>query len=266
MMETTANQSLGWVLVTGASRGIGHAIAQNLAQAGYHLVLWARTRRDLDGVRRELSQHGGQVRTWVVDVSDAEAVDTAAGNSFQGLTALRGVVVNAGGGLWNTIEQTPPHEWRAVLGPNLDGAFHTLRVAIPLLRAHPAAQVIGLASDSSYYPFAQRGAYCASKAGFLSLLSTARRELRPYGVRVTAVVPSRVDSYFRGKRPGSRPEAMSMAEIATVVGTLFNLPPRIEIREIQLSTLSTTFGPYPEIFAGDLAYTSYVNGPRTESP
>jgi NAD(P)-dependent dehydrogenase (short-subunit alcohol dehydrogenase family) len=266
MKEMTANQSPGWVLVTGASRGIGRAIAQNLAEAGYHLILWARTRRDLDGARRELSQHGGQVRVWAVDVADAAAVDTAAGDSFRGLTALRGVVANAGGGVWSTIDQTPLHEWRAVLGPNLDGAFHTLRVAIPLLRAHPTAQIIGLASDSSYYPFAQRGAYCASKAGFLSLLGTARRELRPHGVRVTAVVPSRVDSYFRGKQPGSRPEAMSLAEIATVVGTLFHLPPRVEIREIQLSTLSTTFGPYPELFTEELAPISHVNGPRTEPP
>ncbi|MGK4579913.1 SDR family oxidoreductase [Kitasatospora sp. HPMI-4] len=238
-----------WVLVTGASRGIGRAVALTLAEAGHQLILWARTTSDLVEVSREITERWGtQVRIATVDVADPEQVDRAAEESFLGLESLRAVVVNAGGGIWSSIEAMKPEDWREVMGANLDGAFHTLRATAPYLRKRPGAQVVGLASDSSYNSFAQRGAYCASKAGLLSLLETARRELREDGVRVTALVPSRVDTYFRGKHPGSRPEALSMTEVADVVATLFALPPRVEVRELQLSSIHSSFGLFPEVF------------------
>lgn len=236
----------GWVLVTGASRGIGQAVAEHLAGAGHDLILWARTTEDLEKVRSQLAPHGREIRTAAVDVADPAQVEEAAATSFAGIEALRAVVVNAGGGAWNAIESISADEWRSVLGPNLDGAFHTLKATVPLLRACPGAQLVGVASDSSLHSFARRGAYCASKAGLLSLLETARRELREHDVRVTAVLPSRVDSYFRGKQPGCRPEAMSLAEIGEVIGALFTLPPRVEVREIHLAALTTPFGPYTE--------------------
>lgn len=241
----------GWVLVTGAGRGIGQAVALRLAQLGHSLVLWARSADELRKTRAELAAEGAEVRSATVDVADPAQVDEAAAETLADLAALRAMVVNAGGGEWNPIDSTPVDEWRSVLGANLDGAFHTLRVGVPLLRRHPHAQLIGMASDSSQYSFAGRGAYCASKAGMLSLLETARRELRADGVRVTALLPSRVDSYFRGKRPGARPEALSLAEMAEVVGTLFTLPPRVEIREVHLSALTTPYGPYPEVARRD---------------
>ena len=150
---------------------------------------------------------------------------------------------------WASIETASTAEWRDVLGPNLDGAFHTLRAAIPLLRRMPGAQIVGMASDSAYFSFPNRGAYCASKAGLLALLDTVRRELRADGVRVTALVPSRVDSFFRGKRPGCRPEALSMSEVGRLVGDLFAAPRRIEIRELHVSAITTSFGPYVETYA-----------------
>jgi NAD(P)-dependent dehydrogenase (short-subunit alcohol dehydrogenase family) len=237
------------VLVTGASRGIGHAVAHALAQDGFDLILWARTAGQLDEVSAELTRYGRRTRVHVVDVADPDQVATAAAATFAGLGALRGVVVNAGGGEWASVETASTAGWRAVLGPNLDGAFHTLRAVIPLLRRTPGAQIIGMASDSAYFSFPNRGAYCASKAGFLALLDTVRRELRADGVRVTALVPSRVDSFFRGKQPGSRPEALSTSEVGRLVGDLFAAPRRIEIRELHVSAITTSFGPYPETYA-----------------
>ncbi|MGW2116633.1 SDR family oxidoreductase [Streptomyces zhihengii] len=247
---TPASGARGWVLITGASRGIGRAAALALAGAGYPVILWARTAADLDEVAKTIEQRWGTpVRTAVVDVADPERVDEAAAASLEGVESLRGAVVNAGGGIWSPLEEMSTDDWRQVLGPNLDGAFHTLRTALPYLRRRPGSQIVGLASDSSYNSFAGRGAYCASKAGFLSLLETARREVREDGVRVTALVPSRVDTYFRGKQPGSRPEALTMAEAGEMVASVFALPPRIEVREIQFSSLTSSFGMFPEVCA-----------------
>ncbi|MEU4062662.1 SDR family NAD(P)-dependent oxidoreductase [Streptomyces wedmorensis] len=246
--DTKPGGARGWVLVTGASRGIGRAVALAVAALGHPLVLWARTTDDLASLAAEIRERWGtEVRVATVDVAQADQVDQAVTASLAGIDSLRAVVVNAGGGIWGSLADMDAGQWREVLGANLDGAFHTLKATEPLLRARPGSQIIGLASDSSYNSFPQRGAYCASKAGFLSLLETARGELRADGVRVTALVPSRVDTYFRGKQPGARPEALSMAEIADVVAMLFSVPSRVEIRELHLSSIHSTFGMRTEV-------------------
>jgi NADP-dependent 3-hydroxy acid dehydrogenase YdfG len=238
------------VLVTGASRGIGRAVAVALAGRGFDLVLWARSGADLRAAAAETGARGTAVRVAEVDVADAAAVGGPGGASLAGLPALRGVVVNAGSGEWSGLAETDPAQWRATVGTNLDGAFHTLRAAVPLVRRHPLGQVVGIASDSSRYAFAGRGAYAASKAGLLALLETARRELRPAGVRVTVLLPSRVDSHFRGRTPGDRAEGLTTAELADVVAGVFTVPARVELREIQLAAMSAEYGPYPETFGG----------------
>lgn len=246
----TAAGAPNWVLITGASRGIGRAAALSLAAAGYPVILWARTAADLTEVSRTIEeQWGTPVRTAVVDVADPDQVSKAAAESLEDIGSLRGAVVNAGGGIWSPLEEMNTDDWRQVLGPNLDGAFHTLRTVLPYLRRRPGAQIVGLASDSSYNSFSGRGAYCASKAGFLSLMETARRETREDGVRVTVLVPSRVDTYFRGKQPGSRPEALTMTEVGDMVASVFTLPARIEVREIQFSSITSSFGMFPEVCA-----------------
>jgi NAD(P)-dependent dehydrogenase (short-subunit alcohol dehydrogenase family) len=155
-------------------------------------------------------------------------------------------VVNAGGGSWNTVEEMSTDQWRDMIGTNLDGAFHTVHRALPLLRANPWAQLIGISSDSAQFSFPTRGAYCAAKAGLASLLETVRRETRDTGLRVSTVSLSRVDTYFRGKQPGTRPEALSIEDAALVVSGIFTLPWRVEIRDIEASAITSTFGPYPE--------------------
>ncbi|MBN9795614.1 short-chain dehydrogenase [Pseudonocardia sp. TMWB2A] len=239
----------GTVLVTGASRGIGRAIAFALAKSGFDLILWARTEHDLASAAEQATELGARVTTALVDVADPAAVDRAGADSLSDVPILRAVIVNAGGGTWNAVDRISNEEWRSVVGPNLDGAFHTLRLTVPVLREVLGAQIIGIASDSSYYAYPTRSAYCASKAGFLALLNTTRREVRPHGVRVTAVVPSRVDSYFRGKRPGARPEALSIDEMGEIVVSLLTVPPRVEVQEITLASVTSTFGPYDELYS-----------------
>jgi NADP-dependent 3-hydroxy acid dehydrogenase YdfG len=77
-------------------------------------------------------------------------------------------------------------------------------------------------------------------------MESARRELRPHGVRVTNLLASRVDTHFRGKQPGSRPEALSAEEVGAVIASIFQLPAKVEFRELQLAAISTTFGPFEE--------------------
>jgi NADP-dependent 3-hydroxy acid dehydrogenase YdfG len=241
----------GHVLVTGASRGIGSEVARVLATLGYGLVLWARTEQDLGAVADECQRHGADVRWALVDVADEEQVTAAGGRSLEGLTALRAAVINAGEGAWGALTETTPQQWRTVMATNLEGAFHSVRLALPLVRRHGVGQVIAIGSDSGLYATPGRAAYSASKAGLMALMEVVRAECRPDGVRVTTLAPSRVDTYFRGKRPGMRPQSLSAIEVATVVASVLELPTRVEIREMRLAAITSTYGPYPEVDDGE---------------
>ncbi|MER5214815.1 SDR family NAD(P)-dependent oxidoreductase [Streptomyces sp. NPDC002838] len=237
------------ILITGASRGIGRATAKALAARGFDLALWARTERDLADTARELAAGGTNVRTAVVDVGDADAVRRAAAASCADPGGLAGLVLNAGAGVWTPLSDLGPIEWHRTIRTNLDGAFHALTAAMPSLIAGRGL-IVGLLSDSVLHPFPERAAYSAAKSGMRALLEVARRELRQNGVRVSLVLPSRVDTSFQGAHreagPGTRPGALSAADVAQVVAALYETPAHVEIRETHVAATTSTFGPFPE--------------------
>jgi NADP-dependent 3-hydroxy acid dehydrogenase YdfG len=235
-----------WVLITGASRGIGAGIARQLARAGYNLILWARTASDLDAVAEECRALGVAIETASVDVSDPGSVVAAASATLTKIDSLRGCVVNAGSATFDKLSQFSDDAWRAVIGVNLDGAFYTLKAALPLLERCAYSQVISLGSQAALFGFEDQAGYCASKWGLNGLIETVRREKRAVGIRVSNLVLSGVDTFFRGKKPGDRLGSLEIEDIASVVGSLFAMPKYIEVREIHLSSMHNPFGPFPE--------------------
>ncbi|WP_285499505.1 SDR family NAD(P)-dependent oxidoreductase [Actinokineospora sp. NBRC 105648] len=233
--------------MTGASRGIGAAVAERLATDGFDLVLWARSADGLASTAAAVEAAGGAVRTAVVDVGDADQVTAASAHLAE---PLAGVVLNAGSGRWSPLSDVDLDDWDRTLRTNLHGAFHTLRATVPRLVARRAGLIVGVLSDSVLYPHADRTAYSASKAGMGALLESVRREVRHLGVRVSALLPSRVDTHFQGSHadaaPGTRVGALTAAEVAGVVATLFAAPPGVEIRHLQLAAMTATYGPFPE--------------------
>lgn len=238
------------VLVTGASRGIGARTALRLAAAGFDLVLWARTLEDLRQTQQQAAEFGVDVDIAAVDVSDAAQV-SAGYAAIRWHSPLAGLVLNAGSGIWQPITEIDDAVWDQTLATNLRGAMLVLKQVLPDLRRARGGLVVGLLSDSARYPFPGRGAYAASKAGLAALLEVARREARESGVRVTALLPSRVDTSFQGSLEfagaGCRPGSLSADTVAEVIGWLFELPAEVEVRELQLSALTSTFGPYQEV-------------------
>ncbi|MGI8664563.1 MAG: SDR family NAD(P)-dependent oxidoreductase [Jatrophihabitans sp.] len=239
----------GTVLVTGASRGIGRECALRLAAAGYDLVLWARSAEELDETREQAARSLTRVSVRVVDVIDAEQV--AAGYAeIEATGPLAGLVLNAGSGIWQPITEISDAIWDETLATNLRSAMLILRHALPGFRQAGGGLIVGILSDSARFAFPGRAAYSASKAGLAALLEVTRREVRDRGVRVSALVPSRVDTSFQGSMavagPGSRPGSLSATAVADVIGWLFDLPPELEVRELQLAALTAPFGPYEE--------------------
>lgn len=242
----------GWVLVTGASRGIGAAVARRLWEAGFGVILVARNRACLAEVAASLSPDGKRIRWAAADVGDPAQMAGALAATLPEAELLSGVVINAGHGRWRPVQAIPLDEWRATLDGNLTGAFVTLKCVLPRLDFAAAPIVLGMLSDSALCAFPNRAAYASAKAGLESLLGTVRREYRGRGLRVSLIYPSSVDTHFAGSHeqsgPGTRADGLSADQVADAVHWIFDAPRSVEIRRLDLASIRDTFGLEEERF------------------
>ena len=193
-------------VVTGASRGIGRAIAMRLAEAGAEIALWARDAIALRTAASEIAAARGKARAIVVDVTDSDAVSQAADLVRATMPPVRVVVNNAGAVLRKATEMITDAEWRAIIAVNLDGAFYVTRAFIPDLE-HNAGRVINIASIAGREGTALLAAYCAAKHGLIGLTRSLAEELRAAKVCVNAICPGSVDTaMLREGMPGARPD------------------------------------------------------------
>lgn len=200
-------------VVTGASRGIGRAIALRLAEAGAEVALWARDATALQRVANELTVLGARVQATACDVADPAAVDSAAERVRRTLAPVTIVVNNAGTVLRKPTAATTDADWRRVMAVNLDGTFYVTRAFLPdLTRA--GGRVINVSSIAGREGTALLAAYCAAKHGVVGLTRALAEELRAAKVSVNAICPGSVDTVMLHEGMPGASAAMSPDDIA----------------------------------------------------
>lgn len=234
----------GRILITGASKGIGRAIAVALAREGFDLILWSRSQDRLAQAKEECEKHGVSVHTQCVDITQWQMVREAGAESV-GDKNLAGVVINAGSGIWEPLDKVSVEQWLATQDVNLNGAFYTLKATMAALLRAGRGRVVVIGSDASLFPFRERTAYCASKWGLAGFIESAREELRPCGISITQLLPSRVATEFVGSGNVSRKHALKAEDVAAIARFIFSLPDHIEIRSLSCASMLETFGPFP---------------------
>lgn len=193
-------------VITGASRGIGRAIALRLAELGAEVALWARDQSALRNVSTEIVAARGKARAIVVDVTDSGAVTRASELVRATMPPVRIVVNNAGAVLRKQTEEITDAEWRRIMAVNLDGTFYVTRAFLPDLE-HNQGRVINIASIAGREGTALLAAYCAAKHGVVGLTRALAEELRAAKVSVNAICPGSVDTQMlREGMPGARPD------------------------------------------------------------
>jgi NAD(P)-dependent dehydrogenase (short-subunit alcohol dehydrogenase family) len=176
-------------VVTGASRGIGLAIARVLAREGLSLVLVARNRKLLAEAARRIDGEAWIVAADVTKPADVKRLFATVGRRSKQLDVL---VNNAGVFTYKAFERTTLEDWRRNIEANLTSLFLTTQAALPLLdrrRSQASSHVVNILSISSREAFPNCSAYCASKFGALGLTRVLAEELRARRIRVTAVLP-----------------------------------------------------------------------------
>ena len=219
-------------LVTGASRGIGRAVADGLHAAGAHVVRLARSLQEGSADRRT------DLRC---DVTDPRAVERAIGRVLTELGVPDVVVNNAGTFFIKRIEETTPDEFERTIAVNLIGPFLVARALVPHFVQRGTGHLVTIGSVSDHVAYSGSTAYAASKYGLRGMHEVLRQDLSRTGVRTTLVSPGPVDTpMWDAVDPDSKPgftkrSAMLQAEdVAAAVLYAVTQAPRVDVTEIRL--------------------------------
>ena len=200
-------------VVTGASRGIGAAVARQLSAAGVSVGLASRSGDDL-GLDNAIGLR--------CDVTDPTQVDAAVAATVERFGQLDILVANAGVGAYGPFLELSAEHLEEMIDVNLKGTIYAVRAALPHLLESGAADIVTLASEAGRRGFPGEAVYCASKFGQVGFTRALDGELREHGVRCTNVCPGGVATDFalddgRGRSPDVLPGMMTADDVAEVV-------------------------------------------------
>jgi 3-oxoacyl-[acyl-carrier protein] reductase len=222
-------------LVTGGSRGIGLAVTEHLLEAGWTVFLCSRSESAVAAALAGLEQHHpGSVFARTCDVREQGEVEETVAWVLEQAGRIDCLVNNAGLGIFGSVETISPDDWRLVLRTNLDGAYYAIHAAAPAMKEQGEGWIINIASLASRNAFGGGAAYNASKFGLLGLSDASMLDLRPHGIRVSAILPGSVDTDFSTSGQDESWKLTSDDVARTVMDLLAYpgraLPSRVELR------------------------------------
>ena len=228
------------VLITGASRGIGLAIARALDREGAQLILVGRKRGPL---ARAAAQLPGTVMSVPVDVTQPAGVKRLMAAVQKQIRRLDVLINNAGVFTFKPFAKTTLEDWRRNLDTNLTSIFLTTQAALPLL-TRSQGDVVNILSISSRIAFPNCAAYSAAKFGARGLTGVLRRELRAQGIRVTAVFPGMTATRMKDELdfPVRSEELLQPEDVAAAVLSVLVQPRRATVEEIFLMPSAGALG------------------------
>ena len=176
-------------VITGASKGLGKAMALALGGAGARLALVSRNVEQLDDVAAAVAQAGGEAATFQADVGDEEQVAALERQVIERFRRVQIVINNAGVNIRKAVTDFTLAEWQSVLNTNLTGAFLMCRAFVPHMKGHGYGRILNVTSIMSHVSIAGRTAYSASKAGLLGFTRALALEVAADGITVNGISP-----------------------------------------------------------------------------
>jgi len=224
-------------IVTGGTKGIGRAVAEALVREGTHVCISARKRSEIDQTVDALARlEKGRVTGIVCDVCDYSQVQALMDRTVLEFGGLDILVNSAGIGIFSTVEEMSPEDFRAVIETNLFGVYYCCHEAVPLIKQRGGGYIINMSSLAGANPHPRMAAYNASKFGLNGFSEALMQEVRHDGIKVSYIMPGSVNTEFGGDKPGEDKNwQLQPEDIARVVIDLLHhdersLPSRVEIR------------------------------------
>lgn len=182
-------------IVTGASRGLGSAIADELGHGGAKVVVnYSRSKEPAEELAEHLKESGTEAVAVQADVSDAEQAEKLINETIEHFGQIDILVNNAGINRDKTLKKLEVDDWDEVIQVDLNSAFYTVRAALPHMIEHGSGKIINMSSFVGEAGNIGQANYAAAKAGLLGFTKTAAQELARYGITVNALCPGFIET------------------------------------------------------------------------
>ncbi|MEO8274601.1 MAG: SDR family oxidoreductase [Thermoanaerobaculia bacterium] len=224
-------------IVTGASSGIGRAIAAELVGAGAHVILAARRAAALDTVATELAQGPGRAIAVLTDVADESAIERLVARAIGAFGRLDILVNAAGIGGFGLVHKLDAALLDRIWAVNVRGAILAAKHVVPILAGQGHGAIVNIGSVSSKRGWPQGTPYVASKFALRGFTECLRQEMRDSGVRVVLICPDLTATGFfaaSGVALSGREPLLEAAEVAATVRFALELPPGADVSELDI--------------------------------
>jgi 3-hydroxybutyrate dehydrogenase len=230
-------------LVTGSTSGIGLGIATVLAARGADIILNGfGDAAEIEKLRAKLaSEHGVRVRYDGADLSQQDAIESMMGNAIEAFGAVDILVNNAGIQFVAPIDEFPVAKWNAILALNLTASFHTIRLALPKMKAQKWGRIINIASAHALVASPYKSAYVAAKHGIAGLTKTVALEVAAQGITMNAVCPGYVWTPLVEKQIPDTAKARGLTEAQVINDVLLHAQPTKQFVQVSEVAALTAF-------------------------
>jgi 3-oxoacyl-[acyl-carrier protein] reductase len=221
-------------LVTGASRGIGLAIARRLGKMGARVAICGRDRARIEQAALALRGEGIETLAVQADVAVAEQVSSLVYRTQKEMGAVDILVNNAGIGVFGPFQNLEEADWDRVIDTNLKSVFLVSRAVAPEMIRRESGHIINISSLAGKSTFANGSIYCASKWGLMGLTGAMAEDLRAYGIRVSSICPGSVATEFSGQGHKDPSKSLQPVDVAHAVAALVTQAPGSFISEVHI--------------------------------
>jgi 3-oxoacyl-[acyl-carrier protein] reductase len=207
-------------LITGASRGIGFAIARRLGRMAARVSICGRDQAKLDQSASSLRGEGIEMLSVQTDVTRGDQISSLVQRTQQEFGPIDILVNNAGIGLFGPFHEFGEADWNTVVDTNLKSVFLASRAVAPEMIRRQTGHIINISSLAGKNTFANGAIYCASKWGLMGLTGSMAEDLRVYGIRVSAICPGSVATEFSGQGGKNPAKILHPDDVAHAVAAL----------------------------------------------
>jgi NADP-dependent 3-hydroxy acid dehydrogenase YdfG len=220
--------------ITGASKGIGRAIALRLGASGYQIAVSGRDQDALEQVAREIASRGGHALPFISDVRDEQSVQKAYRSIADALGEIDVLVNNAGTTVFKPFLSTSSEDFERLASTNLFGPFYSVKAVLPVMLERRSGSIVMINSMAAREVFSNSSVYAATKAGLRAMTDCLRLEVRKEGIRVISIYPGATDTDIWPDRVREKHRATMMTadDVAEQVAHALAMPSHMLVEDI----------------------------------
>jgi 3-oxoacyl-[acyl-carrier protein] reductase len=220
------------IIITGGSEGLGKGTARVFAEAGWNLVITARSKEKLERAAEELKTLKGKVLAIPTDVSDAQQVQSMVKQTLKEFGRIDVLVNNAAIDYPASIEELTIDQWDQIIGVNLSGVFYMSKSVFPSMKKQNSGYIINISSVAGKKGWPNATAYCASKFALTGFTQALNGEGKPYNIRCSVVYPGGMNTNWHAER---NPELLDPRDVGRFLFHMVTQDPRFVVNEAVIS-------------------------------